>query len=148
MVIVMMGILAAVAGPRIFNTSLFNARGFHDQTLTYLRFAQKTAVAQRRTVCVGFTSTTVSLTMALAAATPNCTSAVALTGPLGESPVLLSAKPGVAFSAQPAAAFNFDGLGQPIAAATGLALASATVFQVAGAPTAITVEASTGYIHD
>lgn len=149
MVMVVMGILAAFAGPRIFNIGVFNSRGFHDQTLAYLRFAQKTAVAQRRTVCVSFTTTSLSLAIASAAATSSCASAATLTGPLGDSGalVVLNAKTGVSFSAVPAAAFNFDGLGQPISS-TGVPLASAAVFQVVGGPSAITVEPGTGYVHD
>ncbi len=149
LVMVVMGVLAAVAGPRILDLGVFNARGFHDQTLAYLRFAQKTAVAQRRTVCVGFTSTSLSLAIASAAATPNCASAAPLTGPRGDSglQLVLNAKAGVAYTAVPASAFNFDGLGQPVTSA-GVAWTSAAVFQVGGAPSAITVEPGTGYIHD
>lgn len=56
MVMVMLGVLAVFAAPRIFNSDDFYARGFHDETLALLRYAQKTAIAQRRTVCVTFTS--------------------------------------------------------------------------------------------
>ena len=72
LVIVLMGILAIYAAPR-FNSSDFNARGFHDQTLALLRYAQKSAVAQRRTVCVAFTSTTVSLRLVSASGSSDCT---------------------------------------------------------------------------
>lgn len=147
MVIVVLGILAALAGPRIFNISALHARGFHDQTLAYLRFAQKTAVAQRRTVCVAFTSNALTLTMAAAADTVSCAAAATLTGPQGETPVVLNARPGVGFSAVPAAAFNFDALGQPVDT-NGLALGASAVFQVAGAAAAITVEPFTGYVHE
>lgn len=147
MVMVVLGILAAVAGPRIFNISALYARGFHDQTLAYLHFAQKTAVAQRRTVCVAFTSSSLTLTIAAAADTATCAVGATLTGPQGETPVVLSARPGVSFSAVPAAAFNFDALGQPVAA-SGVALSGTSVFQVAGASASITVEPGTGYVHD
>ena len=49
MVIVILGVLAAVAAPRMFNSGDFYAAGFHDETLALLRYAQKTAMAQRRT---------------------------------------------------------------------------------------------------
>jgi MSHA pilin protein MshC len=148
MVIVMLGVLAVFAAPRMLNTSDFYARGFHDETLGYLRYAQKTAIAQRRTVCVAFASGvtgSVTLTIASAAATFNCTSAGALTGPKGESPVVLNARSGVQYGTVPAS-FNFDGLGQPITSA-GAAQASQT-FQVSGASKSITVETTTGYVHD
>jgi hypothetical protein len=44
------------------------------------------------------------------------------------------------------ASFNFDGLGQPITSA-GAAQASQT-FQVSGVAKSITVETTTGYVHD
>ena len=61
MVIVMLGVLAVFAVPRIFNTGDFTARGFHDETMSLLRYAQKTAIAQRRTVCVALNYTGVTL---------------------------------------------------------------------------------------
>lgn len=63
MVIVMLGVLAVFAAPRMFNTGDFNARGFHDETMSLLRYAQKTAIAQRRTVCVAFSATGVTLSI-------------------------------------------------------------------------------------
>ncbi len=63
MVMVMLGVLAVFAAPRMFNSDDFYARGFHDETLGLLRYAQKTAIAQRRTVCVALADTGVSLTM-------------------------------------------------------------------------------------
>lgn len=63
MVVVMLGVLAVFAAPRILNTGDFKARGFHDETLSLLRYAQKTAIAQRRTVCVALNDSGVTLTM-------------------------------------------------------------------------------------
>lgn len=52
MTLIIVGILAIVVLPRFADKSLFEARGFRDETLSLLRYAQKSAVAQRRTVCV------------------------------------------------------------------------------------------------
>ena len=148
MVIVLLGVLAVFAAPRIFSTSDINARGFHDETLGYLRYAQKTAIAQRRTVCVAFGSGatgSVTLSIASAVATFNCASAGTLTGPRGENPVVLNARNGVQYSTVPTN-FNFDGLGQPITTA-GAAQATQT-FQVSGASPSITIETVTGYVHE
>jgi MSHA pilin protein MshC len=147
MVMVMLGVLSAFAGPKILNTSDFNARGFHDQTVGYLRYAQKAAVAQRRTVCVAFTSNSVSLSMAAEAGTTQCPplALAALVGPQGESPVLLTAKGGITYSAVPTA-FNFDALGQPIDDA-GVARPTQSL-QVSGAADRITIETATGYVHE
>ncbi|MEO6292772.1 MAG: prepilin-type N-terminal cleavage/methylation domain-containing protein [Burkholderiaceae bacterium] len=140
MVIVMLGVLAVFAAPRIFNSGDFYARGFHDETLALLRYAQKSAIAQRRTVCVAFTTTTSTLTIAALAATPAC--AANLVGPKGESPALITARTGVTYNPQPAN-FSFDGLGQP-SASTSIQVA----YSGTSIPLTITVEAGTGYVHD
>lgn len=134
MVLVLLGVLAVFAGPRLLNIGDFNALGFHDQTLGLLRYAQKAAIAQRRTVCVAFTQTSLSLTVASAAASTNCDTA--LTGPQGTATVI--ARSGIQYAAVPTG-FQFDGLGQPSVAQT---------IQVATFSKTITVEAQTGYAHD
>jgi MSHA pilin protein MshC len=149
MVIVILGVLAVFATPRIINTGDFNARGFHDETLSLLRYAQKAAVAQRRTVCVAFTTTAVSLTMAKDAATIDCSTPtpLGLTGPRGENPPAVpSTGHGITFNGGAPAGFSFNGLGQPIST-TGAPLAAQTVIQINNA-TNVYVEAVTGYVHD
>ncbi|MDO8261656.1 MAG: type II secretion system protein [Gallionella sp.] len=143
MVIVLMGVLAVFAAPRIFNSDDFNARGFHDETLAFLRYAQKTAIAQRRTVCVVFSGTTsASLRIASAAATPTCNTD--LRGPKGDSPGTITAKGNVVYGALPAN-FGFDGLGQPV---DGMgALVATQTIQISNAAN-VMVEAGTGYVHD
>ena len=64
---IVIGILAFVALPRFADKSVFEARGFRDETISLLRYAQKSAVAQRRTVCVTVGSGGVSLTIDTAA---------------------------------------------------------------------------------
>jgi len=165
MVMIILGVLAVFAAPRIFNTSDFYARGFHDETLSILRYAQKAAVAQRRTVCVSFTGTTAALKMASAPATASCSieTSPAMVGPNG--PPIITAKPGVSykdppdalippeigFSTHPPTDFNFDGLGRPITGAvdaSGLPVMMATqVIQVENAAN-VTVQGETGYVHD
>lgn len=143
MVIVLLGVLAVFAAPRIFSSDDFNARGFHDETLAFLRYAQKTAIAQRRTVCVAFTTNSGTLNMASTAATTTCNTA--LRGPKGNSPGTITASTGVTYSSTPTD-FNFDGLGQPITA-SGVAMATQTI-QVSKAAKSITVETATGYVHE
>jgi MSHA pilin protein MshC len=149
MVIVILGVLAVFAAPRIINTDDFNARGFHDETLALLRYAQKAAVAQRRTVCVAFTTTTVSLAMAKDPATIDCSTpaTAGLTGPRGENPATIpSTSRGVTFNGGAPGGFSFNGLGQPIST-TGTALAAQTVIQINNADN-VYVEAVTGYVHE
>lgn len=142
MVLVLLGILAMYAAPRFLSTGDLYARGFHDQSLAYLRYAQKSAIAQRRTVCVTLASNAITLRIATAEVTNTCSSALA--GPAGEAG--LTARSGVAFSSA-VTSFNFDGLGQPVNATTG-ALATTQVLQVANASKSISIEAVTGYVHE
>ena len=57
MVLVIIGVLAAIAAPQFVTTRGFASRGFYDEALGVVRFAQKTAIAWRRavTVCVSAT---------------------------------------------------------------------------------------------
>lgn len=147
MVIVMLGVLSVFVAPRMFDSQDFYARGFHDETMAYLRYAQKTAIAQRRTVCVTFGANSLTLTAAAAAGTADCSAAAtAFAGPKGESPPSLTAKGTVTYTATPAA-LNFNGLGQPTTSA-GVVLLAARTLQVNGADKSITVEAATGYVHE
>ena len=140
--LVIIGILAAVAMPRFLGGHGLEARGFYDETLSALRYAQKAAIAQRRLVCVAFTAKTVTLT--IAAANPAVACNTNLTGPDGSAPYTIDAtttnKYGsvdVKFSTFPTA-MSFDPLGKPSAGAT---------IVVDGFSPAITVETETGYVH-
>jgi MSHA pilin protein MshC len=143
---VLLGVLAAVAAPRIFNTNDFNARGFHDETLAMLRYAQKTAIAQRRTVCVTFGTNTLALAIAAAPAIPSCAAPGTLSGPNGAAPVI-TARSTVTYANPAYPELRFDGLGQPLDN-NGVALTGARTLQVSGAANTITVEAATGYVHE
>lgn len=58
---IIVGILAVMALPRFADRSIFQDRGFQDETKSLLRYAQKSAVAQRRNVCVTLANTGVTL---------------------------------------------------------------------------------------
>lgn len=152
LVIVLLGVLAVVALPRMFNSNDFYARGFHDETLGLLRYAQKTAIAQRRTVCVQFSSeSSISLKIAKVAGSNSCSES--LVGPneyclLGASrTACVNARPGVAYAGLPIPS-NFDMSGQPVATSNGELIESNQTIQVRGVQKIITVEAITGYVHD
>ena len=131
MTMVIAGILAAVVAPRFFSTDVFQSRGFADQVQASLRYAQKEAIAQRRFVCVTFTSSTVSLSRGTTAACD--TPLPSLTG--SGNYVITSPSSSITISPVPAT-LDFNGLGRPNAATT----------VVTGGVT-ITVEAETGYVH-
>jgi MSHA pilin protein MshC len=141
-VMVIIGLLAVVVAPRFFSQAVFTARGFHDETLALLRYAQKSAVAQRRSVCVTFTGTSATLTIASAAGTAAACDAQ-LAGPSGETPFSINARSGVRYTdiagaALTPAAFRFTALGQASAGQT---------FRVSGHSVNIIVEQETGYAH-
>jgi len=140
MVIVVAAVLAVVAAPRLFGISGFDARGFHDETAALLRYAQKTAIAQRRPVCVVFGAASASLRIDAdrTAGTGADGCEADLAGPRGESPGGVTARGAVAYAGTPSTVV-FDGLGSPGAGAT---------IQVTGASRSITVEAATGYVHE
>ena len=142
-VVVLVSALSVFVAPRMFNTSVFNARGLQDETLALFRYAQKTAIAQRRVVCVAFTIDSASLRISALPAHSTCDTP--LRGPAGEVPGVVSGKGGASYSAIPLN-FNFNGLGQPVNDA-GAPLAS-QVLQVSSMDSVITVEASTGYVHE
>jgi MSHA pilin protein MshC len=159
MVIVMLGVLAVFAVPKMSGPSAFNVRGFHDETLAYLRYAQSTAVAQRRTVCVVFTSNAVQLSLASLSTPYVCLASAKLAGPRGEPQASATAKSGVNYEKGLApSAFFFDALGQPVDA-TGSTLAKQTLHVTDDLVTTvndtgsngvlrIVVEAVTGYVHE
>ncbi|MBI5889672.1 MAG: prepilin-type N-terminal cleavage/methylation domain-containing protein [Nitrosomonadales bacterium] len=141
-IIVIIGIISVTAIPRFFDKNVFDSRGFYDQVISTLRYAQKTAVAQHRLVCVAFAADRITLTID-ASIPPDgaCDAAPAgnLTGPSGQTPYTVTAPSGVTFVVPAVGTtFSFDALGRP----------SATpVISVSGYSTAITVEAETGYVH-
>lgn len=128
-VMVVIGILAVAALPRFFDQNVFEARGFVDETRALLRYAQKTAVAQRRTVCVAFAANGAALTIASAAGVNACDTPLAFPNtPRGGAGLVSSV-----------AAFQFQSTG-----ATNQA-ANVTV-TVSGATGRITVDAATGHV--
>lgn len=55
-IMIIVGIMAVVALPRMSALSGFNERGLHDKLKASLQFARKTAVASRRYVCLNVTN--------------------------------------------------------------------------------------------
>jgi MSHA pilin protein MshC len=137
LVMVIAGILAAVAVPRLVGRNSFDTRGFADQLAATVRFAQKLAIAQRRDVYVQLSAS--EATLCYLATTP-CPAASRAPGPGGEKPYTISAPSGVAIA--PAMVLGFNTGGVPDTAAQ-------LDIQVSGAGTHhVFVEQETGYVHD
>lgn len=147
--IVILGILAAMAAPRFFDRNTFESRGFYDQVISTLRYAQKAAIAQHRFVCVSFpANNSVTLTYG----TDNTCASGTLASPSGTPYPLTSSN--ATFSSFPAVGFSFDCLGRlrSIGPPVGVCgdsigvLAVNQAVQVQDAPL-ITIEMETGYVH-
>ena len=144
-VLLLTGILAAVAIPRLFNQGEFAARGAHDLVGSALRHAQKSAIAMRRNVCVAVGTTSVAVTYASAAGSDQaCAAANTLANPATGQPFAGTVYPqGATVSA--ATSLVFDALGRPLSAAL-VPLNAATSISVTSHATPITIEPETGLV--
>ena len=134
-VIAIMGLLAAVIGPRFVGRDAFASRGFYDEAQSVVRYAQKTAIAWRRPVFVCVTATAVS-----AGTVSGC--GTLLVHPVTGAALSTTSPSGVTLTPS---SFGFDGAGRPNPnAQVTIAIAST----IAGDPARqIVVEAETGYVH-
>jgi MSHA pilin protein MshC len=129
-VIAIASILAAIVIPQ-FDLREIDAAWFHEQVRSGVRYAQRTAVAQRRCVFVSVTATKLSLFYGDASC---AISATAVTDLATNQAFELTAPTGVALGAVPNP-FSFNGLGQPSAAAS-----------VSVDGKTVTVNAESGYV--
>jgi MSHA pilin protein MshC len=144
-VMVVLGILSAVALPRITNNSAFVGAAFNADVVSALRYAQKSAVSHRRLVCATLTPTTV--TLSIAALNPATTCGTALSSPDGapyqskDASIQAIANPVLAgpLYFQPSGTITSDG--------AGLSIYSAVIITITGRPTTpINVQGATGYV--
>jgi MSHA pilin protein MshC len=146
-VMVVTGILATVAVPRMLDMGQMSARGARDFIGTSLRYAQKSAIAMRRNVCVAVNATQVSITYAATSgSTQPCPAANRITNPGNGMPYSDSsnALTGGATVAPPVSLI-FDAQGRPLSAAFA-PMSSALTISVIGHATPITIEPETGTI--
>ena len=113
-ILLIMGILAAIAIPRMAGTDEFRAVQFRDQVVSTLRYAHKTAISHRRMVCVAFTATTVTLTIATLGGGAACNANLRIPG--APANVLNSPDPATALFDPMPAAFSFQADGRAIGA--------------------------------
>lgn len=131
-VIVVMSVLAVVALPRLWGTT-FDELAFYDDTLAALRYAQRSAVTQQRTVCATFTATQLTLTYASVYGSTTCDQP--LVRPASTAQYQVVASGGTSYTA--ATTFRFDRVGTPNLNQT---------ITFSGGKSLI-VEAGTGYVH-
>lgn len=139
MVLVILGILAVAVLPRFAGRQTFEARGFHDQAQTMVRYAHKTAIAQRRNVFVNVTTNSICLTYVADTACTNVTASQVVLNPADGQRFYRPAPSGVTFSAT--TSFSFSPLGQPSAGAMTIGVVGD------GMTRNIIIEQETGYVH-
>jgi MSHA pilin protein MshC len=132
-ILAILGLIAAIAAPRFFTRNQFDAFGFSEEIKGALRYAQKSAIAKRRTVCASVSGNMLTLTYATSFG-GSCDSD--LINPADQSAYRLTAPGNIALGA---ASFSFDPLGRPSAAQSLI---------ITGGDQAITiaVTAETGYV--
>jgi MSHA pilin protein MshC len=144
MVIIILGVLAVVALPKLTGTSAFAASAFRSEVISALRYAQKSAVSHRRLVCATLTASAV--TLAIATSNPATSCGTVLASPDGtlyqskDSNVTASGTPlssGLFF--QPSGVVTTTGAGTTLVAGT------AGEVSITDQPK-IKIEGATGYV--
>lgn len=141
-IMVLIGILAVVALPRMDGVDIFRSMEFRDRAMAALRHAHKTAIAQRRMVCAAFAAGSVTLTIDTNRAGACNNTPLAIPGSPGNAVVGNGAK--AVFSAVPPDLF-FQPDGRVTTDVAGIALAGVAV-EVDGL--GLRVVGSTGFIGD
>lgn len=156
---IIIGILAVFAVGRLDFTSAFDQKGVRDQALAALQFARKSAVAQRRYVCVRIIGGTLSLTIDTSAPENTasefggtCPFATPLTLPAadkgcGGASNAVCSRTGATISSSPTGAFQFDAQGRSSTDVGLTVTGQPTITCGNGATATICVEGETGYVH-
>ena len=108
-VLLLMGILAAVALPRLAGRSALAERGFQDELQAMLRHARSLAVAQQRDVCVLLDAVQARMVYTTAAL---CDAAAPAAEPGNNSPFVAAVPNGVTLAG--VAQVRFNPQGQPV----------------------------------
>jgi len=138
-VLIIAGVLAAVAVPRLAGTSAsFDEVRLYDQTIAALRYAQKTAVTTQRRVCVTFTgSTQLALTYSSAYDPPACDTNLMPPAGVGGAAYTVVAQGAAGYTGQ--ANFFYDRIGRSsIVVPMSIVISSGRQ---------ITIEPESGYVH-
>jgi len=127
-VLVIATVLAAFVAARL-NTQGFDTEGYANRVAATVRYAQKLAIAQRRSVTVATGGNSISLSYPAPISAP-------VHMPPSTDPYSIAAPSGVTITGGP---FTFDSLGRP--SAGGAITVTGDITRT------ITIEAETGYVH-
>ena len=139
--LLLLGILAVVAIPKMSGMKVIQQRGDYDKVVSTLDYARRSAIAQRRNVCVAISSNAVTLTVDASPPEANsgtCANNLALPSPDSQCGAVTNRTCTKTLTITPSTTpFTFDPLGRASTPVT---------ITVSGFPT-ITVEGETGYVH-
>lgn len=135
LVMLIAGVLAAVAVPRVVDRGAFQSRGGAAEVRAALRYAQKLAMAKNREVCVTIAVNGLTLRFN-PTLTPGAACSQNVVRPDGGGNYAVTLPAGINLT--PATTFRFDSAGRPVPNAA-LALA-------VGGSVAVTVARETGYV--
>lgn len=151
-ILVVAGILAAVATARFVGRGGFESRGYADQAITVVRNAQKTAIAQRRNVIVVISADRIAVCYVAACGAGqrvpaalglNRAGTPAAANCLNDADWLCAGRPeGVTPITTTAATITFDALGRPDTTAT----ITISGVEAGDLTRQIIVEPETGYV--
>jgi len=132
-VMVVVGVLAAVAVPRFVDRQTFQERGFYDEALSAARYAQKFAVASGCEVRLTISSGTYVLNQRITdCTTGGFTRAVKNPGNLGAANFTGTAPSGITFT-MTTGTVDFDALGKTSDGVTRTVTVGTKSFQIIGA---------------
>lgn len=141
-VLVVLGVLAAVVVPKLDSAMSFQREAWRDQVLSALTHARSTAVAHRRLVCATVAAGSVTLTMAPANPATSCSASVP--SPSGAAAFASTGDTGVNTSVSPAGVIYFQPDGRITTDAAGTTPATRTVSMTGLAD--ITLYGETGHV--
>lgn len=141
-VLVVTGIMAAVAVPKLMAATAMRDGGWHDQVLSALRYAQKAAVGHRRLVCATVNAT--SITLGISTVNPGTTCDATLINSDGTGTAASTTNANAATAVSAAGVIYFQPDGRATSDGAGTTSSSRTV-SMSGA-TNITVTGETGYV--
>jgi MSHA pilin protein MshC len=141
-VIIVVGILGVMAGPKFFSTSTYQSQYFYNDVLSTLRYAQKLAVSTGCRIQANMTSTSITLTKAA-----SCTSGtftLAIRDPALGSSSYVKTAPGSVTISPSVNPIYYDSLGKCYSSATN----TVTNATITVGSKAINIVGQTGFTYD
>jgi MSHA pilin protein MshC len=136
-VITILGVIAAIAGPRFFDTSRFNQRGYVDEVATAIRYAQKIAVGSGCSVQLTINTSGYSAMQQAAAGNRCDPSSSSWTTPVRRiDGTLLAGSPPTDANVNTSATMVFNNRGTVVSGASNFVVGSYT----------LTLDAATGFV--